>query len=983
MTGSNRRRAGTSVALLALILANVIIWATDSLVMQAVAGVVLLALLPGGLLTGLLLGQDESLDVVERVVLGVGLGYACLVLGALLLHYLPGPLTRTLLLAPYDVLAALLIILRVRQSASSIARPRIPRRVAAGLVLLVIVGAFFRFSNLGYSEFQGDEGRAMLRAAEVVQGQDQVLFLHKKGPVEILMPAAFYALAGRIDERTARFPFALANLAALVALFVLGRRAFDWRVGLLAMALVVIDGYWVAFARIVQYQSVVLLTTLLTLFCVYRAYQSRHLRRRYLMVAAVLAGVGLLAHYEGFFALPAATYLIWATLRRESARPRKVVRLLAPPTLLGGAIAGAFYVPFILHPHFATTATYLSEKRVGGTPLYNNIVDFFNRASFYNASYYVMFLGVLLAVGAFALLLRAAKTSRQRVGVGLLAIVWMTVLFFPQCWQIGSVNLSVVVFLATLAALLVVPASTELRLLQIWFGVAALFYFFLMLKVHTHYYVAFPAWSLIAGLVLSGAYDRLAHNASGLRWLALGATAALWLVCAGYIYIAFVQHTPEYRSVYPDAKPWFYWTPFGRHPPGGGYFGFPYCTAWKAVGGLYDAGVLKGTYDSNQKANVTNWYARGALRCASGQYFVVARDVGNPHALIPGVIDGRYMPAIEVVSDGEAKLWVFKRGYEGEIAQYDLAALAADFDRRLSGPTSWFGPPLDEVFNPPYLIDTQMGSQCRLVGWDVDSTTISPSEPVIVALYWRALQQTEADYHVFVHIGTDDPVAQADGVPCCEEHPTYRWQMDEQVVDRHLLMVRESADPGVYPIWVGMYDSGTGSRLPVSDAQGNPLGDSLLLGWVRIGDPDYEQPSPTHPLNVTIGEGIRLLGYDLPADEARPGESIDLPLYWQCLARMDTSYTVFVHLVGPNGQTYEQQDSIPWQGRLPTTYWLAGEVIEDQYTVPLSPDAPKGTYSLVIGVYDLETGIRLAAADADGKPLADNSISIGQVTVHE
>ena len=651
--------------------------------------------------------------------------------------------------------------------------------------------------------------------------------------------------------------------------------------------------------------------------------------------------------------------------------------------MVGGAIVGSFYLPFLLHPHFSRTATYLTEKRIGGTPLYSNIADFFARASFYNASYYVMFLGALLAVGALALLLRASKTLRGRAGVGVLATAWITILFFPQWWQIGPVNLSVIVYLATLAALLTLPAPKELRLLQIWFGGAALFFFFLMLKVHTHYYVAFPAWWLIAGLVMSRGYDRLVRGARLLRWVALGATAGLWLVCAGYIYIVFVRHTPEYRSVYPVAKPWFYWTPFGRRAPGSGYFGFPYLTAWKAVGGLYDRGILEGAYDSNQKANVTNWYTRGALRCPGSEWFVVAPAVGASGAIIPGLINGEYMPAIEVLRDGEPQLWVFRRGYEGELLQYDLVQFAADFDRRLSAPSYWFGPPLDEVFEPTHLVNAQMGTEFELVGWDINRPIVVQGHSVILSLYWRALAETEADFHVFVHVGTDDPVAQVDSVPRCGERPTYRWQVGEEVVDRHLLIVREDAQAGVFPLWVGMYDIGTRHRLPVTEAQGTPLGDSLQLTQVRVGEPDYELPSPAYPRNVPIGDSIRLRGYDLPSAKVAPGDTVRVTLYWECLAPMETSYTVFVHLLGPDGKMYGQQDSIPWGGRLPTTHWLPGEMIADQYAVPVSQDAPSGTYTLAVGMYDLQTGIRLAAVDADGTPLLNNSVPIGKVTIHE
>jgi len=98
---------------------------------------------------------------------------------------------------------------------------------------------------------------------------------------------------------------------------------------------------------------------------------------------------------------------------------------------------------------------------------------------------------------------------------------------------------------------------------------------------------------------------------------------------------------------------------------------------------------------------------------------------------------------------------------------------------------------------------------------------------------------------------------------------------------------------------------------------------------------------------------------------------------------METSYTVFVHLLAPDGKMYGQQDSIPWGGRLPTTHWVAGEFIADEYHIPVPQEAPSGIYTFAIGMYDLQTGLRLAAVDGDGTPLANDSVSLGQVTIHE
>ena len=126
-----------------------------------------------------------------------------------------------------------------------------------GLIGLLVLAAAFRVLWLGYSEFQGDEAIVMLKAAAAVQGRRDVLFLHKKGPAEILIPTALLALAGRLPEAWARLPFALTGLGGLAVLYLLGREMASERTGLWATPLMALNGYLVAFSRIVQYQSLV------------------------------------------------------------------------------------------------------------------------------------------------------------------------------------------------------------------------------------------------------------------------------------------------------------------------------------------------------------------------------------------------------------------------------------------------------------------------------------------------------------------------------------------------------------------------------------------------------------------------------------------------------------------------------------------------------------------------------------------------------
>ncbi len=135
---------------------------------------------------------------------------------------------------------------------------------------------------------------------------------------------------------------------------------------------------------------------------------------------------------------------------------------------------------------------------------------------------------------------------------------------------------------------------------------------------------------------------------------------------------------------------------------------------------------------------------------------------------------------------------------------------------------------------------------------------------------------------------------------------------------------------------------------------------------------------------VGVGEavaGVRLLGWDVGPSGAslRPGDTLHLVLYWQALAAMDSSYTVFTHLLSEDGRLGGQQDGIPGNGTLPTTTWLPGEVISDRGDLVLRRDAAPGDYRLAIGLYELASLQREPVLDAQGGVAGDQVWLQGRV----
>jgi len=138
------------------------------------------------------------------------------------------------------------------------------------------------------------------------------------------------------------------------------------------------------------------------------------------------------------------------------------------------------------------------------------------------------------------------------------------------------------------------------------------------------------------------------------------------------------------------------------------------------------------------------------------------------------------------------------------------------------------------------------------------------------------------------------------------------------------------------------------------------------------------QASP-QPLAVEFGDEVALVGYEVEPDFIEPGTTLQLTLYWQAHKQMPRPYTVFTHLLGPDGKSVTQQDNMPQQGRAPTTCWIPGEIIVDDYTLVVPPEAAPGTYTLTTGLYIWETGDRLPARGVGATQ--DNEVELVKFSV--
>lgn len=290
-------------------------------------------------------------------------------------------------------------------------------------------------------------------------------------------------------------------------------------------------------------------------------------------------------------------------------------------------------------------------------------------------------------------------------------------------------------------------------------------------------------------------------------------------------------------------------------------------------------------------------------------------------------------------------------------------------------------------------LEANFAGQVKLLGYDLPVRRVQPGEGLPVTLYWQGLRWMGEDFVIFNRLLDNQGMAWGGyDRRAKENYSTLFWAPGEVITDGFAVPVDAAAPPGIYTLNVGWYRrvGGQADSLAILDPQtGQPAGSTAVtIGPVKVGGPPpgvtVTVAAPQHEIDITLGEQIKLLGFDLMSQQAseptksvpnlptfQPSDSLHLALYWQALAIPSTDYTVFAHLRDAAGETAAQKDGPPAGGVYPTGLWEAGEIIKDEVTIPLDGLAP-GSYQLVVGMYDLATGVRLPVPNSP-----DNAILLG------
>ena len=440
------------------------------------------------------------------------------------------------------------------------------------VIVLFVIAGVLRLYNLGYSDYQGDEIKALYNPKE--DASVRFFLEQRKGPMQFLVTASLKNLSNNYRNRwLVRLPFALAGLGSVIVFYYLSKSLFNEKIAFYSSIFFSTNGFLIAFSRIAQYQSLVIFFGLLAIYLTKKYADS--LRLRYLIMASISLAVSILSHYDGVFFIP-IIFGIFYPLWRTSIKPFVV------SVLLFLILTSVFYIPFVLNIAQSTT-DYWAGRITGDVS--GKISNSRYLFSVYQPIY-VLHVYTILGLVGFGLLF---FITLYKIFPGLVSKV------VKRAYKLDSFNAIHTKF----------KASTILAVL-VWFLIP----FVLLEKViyipGTHIYTYLIPVFLMMGFAVFHA-DLISRKI--LKGFSTAFVIGIWLLfifLSLQSYYVFVDHKYEYPW---ENKKFLIWT-FPKPTPifHLSMFGFPYYRHWDEIGDFIKTDGKASFYTTNERVSISRYH---------------------------------------------------------------------------------------------------------------------------------------------------------------------------------------------------------------------------------------------------------------------------------------------------------------------------------------------------------------------------------------
>jgi len=274
----------------------------------------------------------------------------------------------------------------------------------------------------------------------------------------------------------------------------------------------------------------------------------------------------------------------------------------------------------------------------------------------------------------------------------------------------------------------------------------------------------------------------------------------------------------------------------------------------------------------------------------------------------------------------------------------------------------------------------------ELVGYRMTPTSAQPGDTVRVTVYARLKEPVPDDYLLSVHMLTrfeGESQAQADTQLGEWSYPTSAWIPGGIVRNRLTFTVPSQLDlPQSYWITATVWSE----EKPVTVSHTDRFqvdADTVVLRDLPV---TAEESPPEPPVSTDYSflvDNLTLAGVDLP-ETATPGDTITLRFWWRTSGPVPGDYQQFVHLIQAESDTALNHDQSPFgRDSFPTTDWPPDMYEMATWQIEIPADAPTGPYEVYTGLYTLPDLTRRNVLDANGQPVLNNALKLGDITLVE
>jgi len=248
---------------------------------------------------------------------------------------------------------------------------------------------------------------------------------------------------------------------------------------------------------------------------------------------------------------------------------------------------------------------------------------------------------------------------------------------------------------------------------------------------------------------------------------------------------------------------------------------------------------------------------------------------------------------------------------------------------------------------------------------------VSQDQALPVGLQWQAAAQPPADYKDSLRvldeggnlITADDRVLLSEQTMATSSH----WQAGATTHSYHLLSLPVGTPPLTYTLSLSVYHEAKGTlpleakgaagaeALDVLNDAGAAMGQSHTLGTFQVQRPaQFPEHFPSTISMTRVGKeaapGLSLEGFNLDKATLQAGEALGVTLHWKATSAPLPDYQPELRLVDASGAVLASQQGRPAYGRYACSQWIQGELVTDRRSLTVNPNAASGEARLELEV---------------------------------